>query len=164
MRNPRRVTSFLAAAVVAAAFADVASAANYVGQSYGASVPLAPPTPIESVLGKAKDLVGQSVLVSGKVSAVCQMKGCWLTLVGGEGNASTVHMTFKDYGFFVPKDLPGHSVVAQGTFRTETVSVAEQRHLAKDAGKSQAEIDAITQDKVETSFEAAGVRVVEGPK
>lgn len=139
-------------------------AADYVGQVYGAPVSSATPVAIESALPRAQELSGGTVAVSGKVSAVCQQKGCWLTLVGGEAGLSSVRMTFKDYGFFVPKDLIGYTVVAEGIFKTETVTVADQRHLAKDAGKSKEEIESITQEKVETSFEAAGVRVIGGPK
>ena len=140
------------------------NAADYVGQVYGAPVSAATPVAIEAALPRAQELSAGTVAVSGKVSAVCQQKGCWLTLVGGEKGLSSVHLTFKDYGFFVPNDLIGYSIVAEGIFKTETVSVDHQRHLAKDAGKSKEEIERITEANVETSFEAAGVRVIEGPK
>jgi len=105
-------------------------------------------------LSKANGFTGK---VTGTVTGVCQAKGCWMTLDTGNGNCMMV--TFKDYGFFVPKDITGKSVVIDGKAEIRTVSVDEQRHLAADAGKSQAEIDKITEPKEELRFVADGVLV-----
>ncbi len=105
-------------------------------------------------LSKANGFTGK---VTGTVTGVCQAKGCWMTLDTGNGNSMMV--TFKDYGFFVPKDITGKSVVIDGKAEIRTVSVDEQRHLAADAGKSQAEIDKITEPKEELRFVADGVLV-----
>lgn len=96
--------------------------------------------------------------VTGTVVSVCQNKGCWMKL--DAGNGQTMMVTFKDYGFFVPKDITGQTVVIEGVAEMKTVSVEEQQHYAKDAGKTQAEIDAITQPKTELSFVADGVVLV----
>lgn len=99
---------------------------------------------------------GYTGKVTGKVTSVCQNKGCWLTL--DAGNGKTMMVTFKDYGFFVPKDLASGTVVTmEGKAELRTVTVDEQKHLAGDAGKSQSEIDAITQPKQELRFVADGV-------
>ena len=155
-------SSFVPATVVASA--APAAGDELVGQTYGAALSTGTPVAIEKLLGTGAASQDQPVVVAGRVSAVCQQKGCWLTLVGGDTGEVSVRMTFKGYGFFVPKNLAGHAVVAEGIFQTKTVSVADQRHLAKDAGKSAEEIDRITEEKQETSFEASGVRVVEGPR
>lgn len=104
---------------------------------------------------KAENYTGK---VTGTVVSVCQNKGCWMKL--DAGNGQTMMVTFKDYGFFVPKDIAGQTVVIDGVAAMKTVSVEEQRHYAKDAGKTQAEIDAITQPKTELSFVADGVLLV----
>lgn len=95
--------------------------------------------------------------VTGTVTSVCQNKGCWMTL--DAGNGQTMMVTFKDYGFFVPSDITGKTVTMEGKSEMRTVSVDEQKHLAGDAGKSQAEIDAITQPKQELRFVADGVAI-----
>lgn len=95
--------------------------------------------------------------VTGTVTSVCQNKGCWMTL--DAGNGQTVMVTFKDYGFFVPKDISGKTVTLEGKSEVRTISVDEQKHLAADAGKAQSEIDAITQPKQELRFEADGVAI-----
>lgn len=94
-----------------------------------------------------------------KVNEVCQAKGCWMKL---ELEDSTeVMVKFKDYGFFVPKNIAGSEVVVNGKAYVSETSVEELRHYAKDAGKSQEEIDQITEPKRTYAFLADGVLVKE---
>lgn len=113
---------------------------------------------LASLVADMEKADGFSGKVKGTVVASCQNKGCWMTLDGGDGN--TMMVSFKDYGFFVPMDMAGKEVVIEGTAAIKEVSVDELRHLAEDAGKSAAEIEAITAGKEELSFVADGVMVV----
>lgn len=106
---------------------------------------------------KTKDTV--AVKVKAKVLEVCSKKGCWLTFKIKDGEEAFVKM--KDYAFFVPTDLSGKTVVLDGVAFVKTTSVAELKHYAEDAKKSQKEIDAITQPKKEIRFMADGIVVVE---
>jgi len=90
-----------------------------------------------------------------KVDEVCQAKGCWMTLDLEDGNQVTVK--FKDYGFFVPKDISGKEVIVKGKAFIDEVSVEELQHYAEDAGKSEEDIAQITSPKKVYSFEAEGV-------
>ncbi len=90
-----------------------------------------------------------------KVASVCQEKGCWMRLDLEDGNE--VMVKFKDYGFFMPKDIAGKNVIVNGKAFIEEVSVADQRHYAEDAGKTAEEIASITKPKKTLSFEADGV-------
>jgi len=95
------------------------------------------------------------IKVEGTIKEVCQAKGCWMTLDLGDNELMRVK--FKDYGFFVPKDAAGKKAIIQGTAKKEIIGVDELKHLAEDAGKSQKEIDAITEEKEELTFVAEGV-------
>lgn len=90
-----------------------------------------------------------------KVNEVCQAKGCWMTLNLEDGNE--IMVKFKDYGFFMPKDIAGKEVVINGKAFVSEVSVDEQRHYAEDAGKTKEEIALIIEPKKTYSFEADGV-------
>lgn len=90
---------------------------------------------------------------------VCQEKGCWMTVDLGEGQESFVR--FKDYAFFVPKNAGDREVITEGKAYLEEISVDELKHYAKDAGKSQEEIDQITEPKRTLRFEATGVLIAE---
>ena len=91
------------------------------------------------------------------VSEVCQAKGCWMKLQLQDGGEAMVR--FKDYGFFVPKDIAGKQVVVSGKAFVDMMSVEDQQHYAEDEGKSAEEIAAITEPKKTYSFEASGVLI-----
>lgn len=91
----------------------------------------------------------------GTVGAVCQNKGCWMKINLEDGEQ--IMVKFKDYGFFVPKDIAGQEVVLDGKAFIDEVSIEELRHYAEDGGKSIEEIAAITEPKTTLSFEASGV-------
>ena len=94
--------------------------------------------------------------VEAKIIETCEMKGCWMTLDMGDGEKMRV--SFKDYGFFVPKDgVEGKTAVIEGKAYVDTLSVDYLRHLAKDAGKSEEEIASIKEPEVSVNFEANGV-------
>ncbi len=98
----------------------------------------------------------KDVAVKGEVVEVCQAKGCWMTIQGEE----EMMVKFKDYGFFMPKDIAGREVVMNGHAYYAITPVEELQHYAEDAGKSAAEIAAITAPKKELKFLAAGVLLV----
>jgi hypothetical protein len=95
------------------------------------------------------------VKLTGKVESVCQMSGCWMDVRMGEGEI--VHVTFKEDGFLLPKDAAGKTTVIEGVATYEEIPVKMLRHLAEDEGKSQEEIDAITEPKMEYTLVAKGV-------
>lgn len=97
--------------------------------------------------------------VKAKITNVCQMKGCWMTL--DMGNGEEVMVRFKDYGFFVPKDAAGKTAVVKGKAFIDNISVETLRHYAEDAGKSKEEINAITEPEQRLSFTAEGVIIQE---
>ncbi len=99
--------------------------------------------------------------VKGKVSSVCQVKGCWMTMVA-DGKEEELFVKFKDYGFFMPLDLAGQEVIMHGEAYKEITSVDELRHYAEDEGKSKEEIAAITEPAVELKFMASGVKMKTG--
>ena len=90
-----------------------------------------------------------------KVNSVCKKKGCWMRLELPDGSESLV--SFKDYGFFVPKDIENQIAIVNGKAFVKETNVEDLKHFAKDAGKSEEEIAAISEPKLTYSFEADGV-------
>ncbi len=93
--------------------------------------------------------------VTGEIEAVCQKKGCWMDIKNPNGES--VRITFKDYGFFMPKDASGKKAIMLGLAKVEETSIADLQEYAKDAGKTSEEVKAITTPKKELVFEASGV-------
>lgn len=104
---------------------------------------------------KVGDTVNSKMI--GKVEEVCQSKGCWMKV--DLENGEQVMVKFKDYAFFMPKDLAGKEVVLNGKAFVNEVPVDEQRHYAEDGGATPEEIAAITAPKKTFSFEADGVLI-----
>ncbi len=100
---------------------------------------------------------GDSVemVITGSIKEVCKKKGCWMSMPIGEDQELLVR--FKDYGFFVPLNADGRTATIAGWAYKEVVPALELKHLAFDAGKSDEEIAAITEDEVSYSFMAHGV-------
>lgn len=104
---------------------------------------------------KMEDVESLEIKVKGTITGVCQAKGCWMTIDLGDNELMRV--TFKDYGFFVPKDVTGKTAIVRGVAKKEIIGVEELKHLAEDAGKSEKAINAIDKPKEELTFVADGV-------
>ena len=97
------------------------------------------------------------VRFEGEITATCAKKGCWMDVASGE---DTVFVRFRDYGFFVPTEgAEGKRTVVQGEAFYDTLTVPMLKHYAADAGKSQEEIDAITEPELRLAFTATGVMI-----
>ncbi len=118
--------------------------------SFGETISV-PKTGVKSVtevltdFSKSEDKSMSDVFVSGNIDSVCKSKGCWLTLKGfdakgdsaceqaalGGASQKDLRVVFKDYGFFVPKNLEGN-VVLKGSIKKEKLSASQVKHFLKD--------------------------------
>jgi hypothetical protein len=134
-----------------------------VGDYYGADVSKISESKAISVEKLENELKNtkksENVIVKGLVTDVCEKRGCWLTVKTENGSSFFVKM--KDYAFFVPTSLKGKNVVLEGNAEKKITSVDDLKHYAKDAKKSQAEINVITSPKEEIRFLADGIKVVD---
>lgn len=115
----------------------------------------------DDLLAKLETQDSMETKVKGTVSGVCQVKGCWMTIVSKDESKPEMFVKFKDYGFFMPKDIAGQEVVMEGKVYREITPVDELRHYAEDEGKSKEEIEKITEPVEELKFMAHGVVVLD---
>ena len=105
----------------------------------------------ESLLNNPQD----DTKLEGQILSTCPMKGCWMKM---SVERDTILVRFKDYGFFVPKTgAEGKSAIINGKLSVDTLSVAQLRHYAEDAGKSKDEVLKIIKPEITISFLADGV-------
>ncbi len=123
---------------------------------YGRAPALTTVTPLADILRDPARFADRDVRVQGVVSGVCQRKGCWMMLRDGQ---SEVRVRFRDYAFFVPRDVSGREAAVEGTARVEVVSESMRRHLASDAGTPPAEVARITGDQTTVQLVADAVAV-----
>lgn len=126
-----------------------------VGNTFGAPITKQNAIPTNELLKFMEGKEKAEVKLTGKINEVCKVKGCWMT--ADLGNGKSMRVTFKDYGFFVPKDAGGKTFYAEGVASIKTTSVEMLKHYAEDAGKPKEYIDAITEPKKEVVFVANGV-------
>jgi hypothetical protein len=131
------------------------------GKSFGTKVTSKRALSMSQLISKLGTLDSMPAKVTGTVTSVCQKKGCWMTLKSEIAGQPDMRVTFKDYAFFMPKDLSGRRVVVEGYAYVDVTPVDLLRHYAEDAGKSKAEIEAIKSPKRELAFEAAGVLILD---
>ncbi len=144
----------LGAVLVPAAEGQDASA-----RSFGAPIRLETETPLAQVLAHPERYAEGPVLIRGRITDVCQRKGCWTVVADGE---ATLRIRFKDYGFFVPKDIRGQFALAEGEVRVETQTQEMARHFASES--SGADPAAIVGPQRVVAFTATGLRLVESER
>ncbi|MGE9311848.1 DUF4920 domain-containing protein [Niabella sp. CJ426] len=152
------ITLFLLVCMVKLGYAQPPAGPANAGDTYGEKIDAKGITSLTQV---SKDLSKKDSVqtkISGKVVASCPKKGCWMEVELED--KSKMFVKFKDYAFFVPMDIVGKSIVLDGIAFNKTTSVAELQHYAKDAKKSQAEIDAIKEPQKQLRFLADGVLVI----
>lgn len=94
---------------------------------------------------------------SGKITKVCQHTGCWVTVEMPDGSEMLVE--FKDE-FSIPKfGMKGKTIYFQGEGIKDTYSIEELKEMAKKDGKSQDEIDQISEPEYDVKFIAEGVLI-----
>ena len=112
---------------------------------------------LQEALAQPGKYQNQKVLLEGKISDVCQMKGCWLMLSDGE---RAIRIKFENYSFFVPKDSRGKKVRAEGRLIQETLSEDMAHHYAAEQSTKSDPSEIKGPQRVVT-FEAAGVAILD---
>tara|TARA_Y100000768_G_C23381448_1_gene408709 strand:+ start:34 stop:495 length:462 start_codon:yes stop_codon:yes gene_type:complete len=128
---------------------------NYYGEEFSTLDVKDYSTNKQGFLYNTKDLIK----IEAEILSTCPKKGCWMKIKAEE---DTILVRFKDYGFFVPKDgVVGNKTVINGKLSVDTLSVAQLRHYAEDAGKSKEEINKIMNPEISMTFLANGVMIRE---
>src|SRR5690606_4318393 len=128
-----------------------------VGESYGpVEVKIEDAVSVGEMLADYKGKTAPTEYTfEGKISEVCSKAGCWVNIDKGDGE--TFMVRFKDH-FTIPTETKlGSEAYLHGVAYWDTISVEMLQHFAYDAGKSEEEIEKITEPKFELNFEADGI-------
>ena len=127
------------------------------GKGYGASFDTTGSKPLSELIKSYKGEDLNDVVLEARVESVCKVKGCWMQMDKGDG--TTMRVKFKDYAFFVPRDINGKSAIFQGKLYMDTTSIAQLKHYAEDDGQTKEEIEKITEPEINMVFLANGVYI-----
>jgi hypothetical protein len=103
------------------------SATHVFAASYGAPMPDGDAMPVTALLAHADQHSGHTMKFSGRITQVCQAKGCWLML---DANGTGVRVK-TGHEFFVPKDVSGNAVVF-GELKPTELTEAQAQHYVED--------------------------------
>lgn len=125
--------SFLGVLVLLLPLAVVQAESEFrADQSFGAEMPAAGEAlSLKQAIAEMSSHQEQFIKIQGKVTEVCQAKGCWMILMDGDTYA---RVTFEDYGFFVPTETSMQESLIYGVLSERVLSGAEADHYAQDAG------------------------------
>lgn len=89
------------------------------------------PVSLAEAIEHGAGTAGREIVIATTVAQVCQRKGCFFIAQDGD---TVARVTFKDYGFFIPTDSSGKTVLLSGVLTSSEVSDERAAHLASDLG------------------------------
>lgn len=116
--------------------------------------------PVKDVLTQQEKYNGKFLRIAGTVGAVCEKKGCWLTVTDGESK-ETVFIKFKDPGAgrLIPLDAVDQEVVVEGTYTVGEASEAFTKHIRECQGATKEELDKIVGPQKIITFKQPAVLI-----
>jgi hypothetical protein len=121
--------------------------------AYGKPFADGPAVPVSAAIAAFDTHAGAPRRFSGRITEVCQAKGCWMML---EHNGQAARVKFGDHAFFLPKDASGTAVV-HGVLERKELTPEQARHFSEDGGKR------LPVAPLEYRIVADGVRVASTP-
>jgi hypothetical protein len=107
------------------------------GQAVGAALGAAKLLTVPELLAQAGNLKGQTVRLSGQVSAMCQHRRAWMALQQPEDRSGGWVRVLAAPRFLIPAGSVGKKAIAEGTVEVVEVPAAGTRHLAQEHSLSQ---------------------------
>ena len=164
-RTVTLLATFVALVAPATGLAGEAAAARAGGtasdvkenvEKFGAPLAAGETVPVAEVLAHPDAWAGKEIRVEGVVRRVCSRKGCWMEIGPDAGTGPGCRVTFKNYGFFVPKDSAGARATLAGTVLSKTLSRARVDHLLAEGAQVDAAEDGTAR---EITIVATGVEL-----
>jgi len=116
--------------------ADLLHKANPDG-NYGKEITLQVNHPIGKLLGSPQAYLGEEVLVSGEITEVCPMRGCWINVKDLDTD-SNIRIKVTDGKIVFPLSAKGKHVDIQGEFTKLEFTEVQARnwkiHFAEEQG------------------------------
>ena len=131
---------------------------------YGKGISLKIKNEISTLLNKPNNYLGKNVLVSGEISQVCPMRGCWID-IKDINSGSHIRIKVTDGQIVFPLSAKGKYVDVQGKFTqlnfTKEQAVNWKIHLAEEQGikLNPDDINIAPEDLVEYRINGTGANI-----
>jgi hypothetical protein len=147
---------FSKALLAVTAFTFTAFAAD---KPLGKPLTLKQAMPLATLMASPDKFTGQTVQVTGKVTEVCEMAGCWMNLTDTKGNLLRIKVDDGDIVF--PKTAVGKPAIAEGKLekleRTREQLIEEGKEEAREQHRK---FDASKIKSGKTIYQIAGTGAV----
>ena len=104
---------------------------------YGNALSDTPIYSVEDILSSPRNNIGNSILISGVISEVCPMRGCWIQ-VKDNNSQQSIRVKVTDGDIVFPLSSKGKNVIAEGQFSKLVLSEKQAKswkaHLAAEKG------------------------------
>jgi hypothetical protein len=104
----------------------------------GAPLTLKESVPVGKIAAEPAAYTGKTVQVKGKVTEVCQMMGCWMSLADPE-TGQLLKIKVDDGDIVFPKDSIGKMAIAEGKLTklelTREQAIQTAKHEAEEQGR-----------------------------
>ena len=104
---------------------------------YGDKIDLKTVTSIDQLLTHSALYIDKEVLIEGKISAVCPMRGCWIDVKSAETD-SELRLKVTDGEIVFPLSGKGRKIKAEGIFQkldfTYEQAMSRKIHFAEEKG------------------------------
>lgn len=104
------------------------------GERIGRDFEAKPVLALSEVMDDPQAYFDRTLIVRGRVVAVCQSAGCWMQIADGDVTTMVRWDTGCGGEFAFPKDCAGRQVLVQGSFYPKEVSPEDREHLAEESG------------------------------
>jgi len=125
------------------------------GVDYGAGIRGGASVGVDELVADPQRFTGAPVLVRGRISDVCEKKGCWTVLRGEREQVRVLH---GDHDFALPADCRGQQAFAQGRLEIRSAAADEIAHYAAESRSG--EVPEARDPERSLRLVATGVRLV----
>ena len=96
-------------------------------------------TPISKILAAPASFEGKRVLVKGEAVAVCEKRGCWVTLKSDADNSKSLRVKVEDGEIVFPLTVKGDQVEAEGIVQKVVTPEADYREALRKRAEAKGE-------------------------
>ena len=143
--------------------ADLLHKANPYG-NYGNEITIEENQSISKLLGSPQIYLGEEILVSGQITEVCPMRGCWINVKDPDRDTN-IRVKVTDGKIVFPLSAKGKHVDIQGEFTKLEFTEVQARnwkiHLAEEQGitLNPKNINIVPEDLVEYRINGTGANI-----
>ncbi|MBW3139117.1 DUF4920 domain-containing protein [Ferrimonas balearica] len=130
--------------------------------TFGSGIDASAKVPLATLMASPDKFVGKTVTIEGEITAVCQKRGCWMTLASDPAYPD-LRVKVKDGVMEFPVSAKGQRALATGTLQKMSWNLEQTRafyaHQAEEQG-TEFDPASITEPRVMYQLSPTGVEIL----